>query len=151
MTLVDSNVFMYAAGREHPHKKPATAFVEKVAAGSVEAIIDVEVIQEILPRYRAFGRLRKGVRYAMRLGRYFRRPWRSRVKIVDRAQRLLEARDAVHAVRLNPRIGFDLQFRFATSMRWAFCGVLSLADGPRRLSSIGFPKCMDCGPPDGEQ
>ena len=60
MTLVDSNFFMYAPGRDHPHKRRATAFLEKVALGSVEAIIDAEVLQEILHRYRAIARWQEG-------------------------------------------------------------------------------------------
>lgn len=60
MTLVDSNIFMYAAGRAHPFKHRAAAFLEKVSAGAVEASIDAEVLQEILHRYRALERWTEG-------------------------------------------------------------------------------------------
>jgi predicted nucleic acid-binding protein len=53
VTLIDSNVFMYAAGRGHAFKKRAAKFLEKVAQGSFDAVIDAEVLQEILHRYRA--------------------------------------------------------------------------------------------------
>jgi predicted nucleic acid-binding protein len=53
MILVDANVFMYAAGAEHPHKAPSRIFLEKVAGGEIEAALDAEVLQEILHRYRA--------------------------------------------------------------------------------------------------
>ena len=116
MTLVDSNVFMYAAGREHPHKKPATAFLEKVAAGSVDAIIDVEVLQEILHRYRALGRWDEG----RQVYDAARTVFPSAVAITDEI--VSRARTAAGPVpgadgagygscsgRFNPRIGFDLQ------------------------------------------
>ena len=56
MILIDANVFMYAAGAEHPLKQPSLAFLRHVADGEVEALIDAEVLQEILHRYRAIGR-----------------------------------------------------------------------------------------------
>ena len=60
MILIDSNVFMYAAGTEHPHKAPSVDLVERIAAGEVEAAVDAEVLQEILHRYRAIGRWEEG-------------------------------------------------------------------------------------------
>jgi predicted nucleic acid-binding protein len=60
VTLVDSNIFMYAAGRAHPLKQRSGAFLEKAAAGTVQAAIDAEVLQEILHRYRALGRWKEG-------------------------------------------------------------------------------------------
>lgn len=56
MILVDTNVLMYAAGAEHPHKAPSVAFLERVASGEIDAVIDAEVLQEILHRYRALDR-----------------------------------------------------------------------------------------------
>lgn len=56
MILIDSNIFMYAAGAEHPHKKPSLTFLERVACGDVEAAVDAKALQEILHRYRAINR-----------------------------------------------------------------------------------------------
>jgi predicted nucleic acid-binding protein len=55
MILVDSNIFMYAAGRDHPHKEPSERFLMRVAQGEVDAVVDAEVLQEILHRYRSLG------------------------------------------------------------------------------------------------
>jgi len=60
MLLVDANVFMYAAGAEHPNKRAATRFLDSVAAGETEAAVDAEVLQEILHRYRSIGRWSDG-------------------------------------------------------------------------------------------
>ena len=60
--LVDSNIFMYAAGADHPHKAPSSAFLAAAADGRVEAAVDSQVLQEILHRYRAIGRWPDGRR-----------------------------------------------------------------------------------------
>lgn len=60
MTLVDTNVFMYAGGRPHPNKSSSKAFLRQVVNGSVSAAIDAEVLQEILHRYRAVNRWEDG-------------------------------------------------------------------------------------------
>lgn len=62
MILVDTNIFMYAAGAAHPRKDPSTRFLQLVAAGTLEAAIDTEVLQEILHRYRSIGRWETGRR-----------------------------------------------------------------------------------------
>lgn len=103
MTLIDSNVFMYAAGRQHPLKQRAATFLENVAQGSIDAVIDAEVLQEILHRYRALARWKEGrqVYDAARL--LFPSVLPITDTILDRARLLLDdysrlmARDALHA------------------------------------------------------
>ena len=56
MILIDSNVLMYAAGSDHPNKSKAVTLLKRVADGHAEAVIDAEVLQEILHRYIALGR-----------------------------------------------------------------------------------------------
>ena len=56
-TFLDSNVPMYVAGAEHPHRAPALRFLERVRAGEVVALTSTEVLQEILFRYAGLGRL----------------------------------------------------------------------------------------------
>ncbi len=60
MILLDSNILMYAAGAEHPHKAPSVALLRRIADGDVDAAIDAEVLQEILHRYRAIRRWEDG-------------------------------------------------------------------------------------------
>ena len=60
MILLDANVFMYAAGADHPHKAPSLALLARVASEDLSAAVDAEVLQEILHRYRALGRWRQG-------------------------------------------------------------------------------------------
>ena len=54
--FIDTNVPMYAAGSEHPLRKPALNVLEAVATGSMEAVTDAEVLQELLHRYCAIGK-----------------------------------------------------------------------------------------------
>ena len=55
--FIDSNIPMYVAGAEHPNRQPALRFMERVRAREVEACTSTEVLQEILYRYHALGRL----------------------------------------------------------------------------------------------
>jgi len=49
--LLDSNVFMYAAGRASPQRLPCQSFLERVVAGEGPACcVDAEALQEILQR-----------------------------------------------------------------------------------------------------
>ena len=103
MILLDANILMYAAGVDHPHKAPSLAVLERVATGSIEAAADVEVLQEILHRYRAIGRWEDG-RRVYDLARTIISAWLPiDVAVLDRARGLLEgdralaARDSLHA------------------------------------------------------
>ena len=60
MVFIDTNIFMYAAGKEHPHKIPSVNLLHKIASGEVDACINVEVLQEILHRYRHINRWEDG-------------------------------------------------------------------------------------------
>jgi predicted nucleic acid-binding protein len=55
--FIDSNIPMYVAGSDHPLRKPALHFLERVRSGKVEACTSTEVLQEILYRYAALKRL----------------------------------------------------------------------------------------------
>mgnify|MGYP003394038726 CR=1 FL=1 len=55
--FLDSNIPMYVAGTSHPNRAPAVRLMEQVRAGALEACTSTEVLQEILYRYSALGRL----------------------------------------------------------------------------------------------
>ena len=54
--FVDANIPMYAAGRSHPFKRSSADFLRAVGRREIDAVSDVEVLQEILHRYRAVRR-----------------------------------------------------------------------------------------------
>lgn len=53
---------MYAAGADHPNKRSCLDLLERIARNEVHAGCDVEVLQEILHRYRALDRWPEGRR-----------------------------------------------------------------------------------------
>lgn len=119
--LVDANVFMYAAGASHPHKAPSTRLLERIAGGEVDAVVDAEVLQEILHRYRAIGRWVDGRRVFDLARRIVPEVVPITFEVLDAARALLDrhaelmARDALHAsvVRLHGLGGiysFDRDF-----------------------------------------
>ncbi|HXH93618.1 MAG TPA: type II toxin-antitoxin system VapC family toxin [Thermoanaerobaculia bacterium] len=57
IVFIDSNIPMYVAGREHPNREPSLRFLEAVRRNDVEGCTSTEVLQEILYRYSALGRL----------------------------------------------------------------------------------------------
>ncbi|MCX2929029.1 type II toxin-antitoxin system VapC family toxin [Mycobacterium sp. CVI_P3] len=51
MIFVDTNVFMYAVGREHPLRRPARDFFEHSVERHRRLVTSVEVLQELLHAY----------------------------------------------------------------------------------------------------
>jgi uncharacterized protein len=101
--LVDSNILMCAAGVAHPHKQLSLEFLERVAEGEIEGVLDAEVLQEILHRYSAIGRSSDG-RLVYDLARQIFPPVIPITSdVLDRARALLDdyeglmARHALHA------------------------------------------------------
>jgi uncharacterized protein len=101
--LIDANIFMYAAGSPHPHKEPSNALLEQVATKKVDAMMDAEVLQEILHRYRAITRWPEGVRVYDTARLIVPQVFPITGDVLDRAKTLLgqyaalSARDALHA------------------------------------------------------
>jgi hypothetical protein len=64
--FIDTNIVMYAAGKEHQHKNPCASIILGIASGSFQndfgiPITDTEVFQEILYRYALLGRWKRGI------------------------------------------------------------------------------------------
>ncbi len=102
MILIDTNIFMYVAGRPHPNKAPSADLVLRIASGKVDAAIDAEVLQEILHRYRG-----EWLAPGRALYDYVRQTVTTVIpvsaEVIDGARLLMDshsllaARDAVHA------------------------------------------------------
>jgi predicted nucleic acid-binding protein len=56
MIFVDSNVPMYLVGADHPHKHDARRLLDRFVADRRRLVTSVEVLREILHRYRAIDR-----------------------------------------------------------------------------------------------
>ncbi|HEY6323153.1 MAG TPA: type II toxin-antitoxin system VapC family toxin [Thermoanaerobaculia bacterium] len=100
---MDANIFMYAAGVEHPHKVPSAGFLLRIAQGEVDAAVDAEALQEILHRYRAMGQWADGRRVYESARRIVPITLPITCELIDAARDLLEShagltvRDAIHA------------------------------------------------------
>lgn len=64
MIFLDTNVFMYAAGKDHPNKDPSIKLLELIAMDEIQVAVNVEVIQEILHRYTHIGEKSQGLNLA---------------------------------------------------------------------------------------
>lgn len=128
MILVDSNIFMYAAGADHPNKRSSADLVERIARGEVDAAIDVEVLQEILHRYRAIHRWEEGRLVYDLVRTVVPVVLDVSVETLDQARKLMDqhadlsARDAVHAATcLQHQLGaictFDRDFDAIDGLR----------------------------------
>ena len=108
MIFVDSNVPMYVAGREHPHRALARRFFERARGGEMEICTSTEVLQEILYRYVALGRRDLATTVYDLFVQLCPVVWPVTLADTDRAKQLVldsgatSVRDAIHAaVMLN--------------------------------------------------
>lgn len=110
--LVDTNILMYAAGAPHPHKMPSVRFLESVARGDIDAVINAETLQEILHRYRSLKRWDDGKRVYDAARQLFPDVLAITSETLDRARDLMDeypvlmARDALHAAMVL-QLGLD--------------------------------------------
>jgi uncharacterized protein len=51
IVFIDVNVFMYAAGASHPFKVPCVRILSDIETGVLVAVINTEILQELLYRY----------------------------------------------------------------------------------------------------
>jgi predicted nucleic acid-binding protein len=57
LIFVDTNVYTYAVGRQHPQRATARRFFEKASAEGMPLVTSAEVLQELLHAYLPVGRL----------------------------------------------------------------------------------------------
>jgi len=104
--FLDTNVFLYAAGRDHPQREACAEVLRKVAAGSLEATVSSEVVQEILYVLDRRGMRREAVSLARHVADLFpdlhpvtRDDVLEACELLERYPRL-PVRDAIHAATI---------------------------------------------------
>jgi hypothetical protein len=65
--FLDVNVAMYAAGKDHPYKESCVWVLTEIAHGRLKAVIDAEIIQEVLYRCGAIQQWQIGAQLAENL------------------------------------------------------------------------------------
>jgi hypothetical protein len=106
MIFLDTNIFLYAAGKSHPQRAPCAALLERAGRGEVEAVTSAEVVQEILHVWTRRGRRKDAVALARRVVLLFpnllavaRADVALACDLLSRYQGL-SVRDAVHAATM---------------------------------------------------
>ncbi len=103
MKLLDTNIILYAEGKEHPYKKHCVSIIKDIGAGRTDLNIDVETLQEILHVYSSRNERERAILTLEKLFILFPNPISITKREVERTKELmrsypeLSARDAVHA------------------------------------------------------
>lgn len=112
MVFLDANVFLYAAGHAHPLRDPCRGVLRRVEDGSLAAVTNVEVVQELLYVLWRRGRAEEGRRLARSVLGLFPEAHALAAEDLAEALDLLERhpdltpRDAVHVATMR-RHGID--------------------------------------------
>ncbi len=110
LPFLDTNIPMYAAGREHPYREICQWVMRQIAEGQLVVATDTEVFQEILHRYGLLGRYEEAAMLVTDLMMLVERVYPVTVADVQRAVDLfrryapqgVRSRDLIHvAVMLN--------------------------------------------------
>jgi predicted nucleic acid-binding protein len=106
MMFLDSNVFLYAIGADHPHRSACASLLERLGRGEVEATTNTEVLQEVLFVLERRSRRAAAIEY----GRNIMRLFRELLPVTHHEMALacgllaryprLSVRDAVHAATM---------------------------------------------------
>lgn len=62
--FIDTNIFIYSVGRDHPLKPQCVSVIRNIREGKIRAILNTEIIQEILYRYQSIKALPLGIQLA---------------------------------------------------------------------------------------
>jgi predicted nucleic acid-binding protein len=54
--FLDTNILMYAVGKEHLYREPCRGILRQIAVDELIVVTNVEVLQELLHRYRSLGK-----------------------------------------------------------------------------------------------
>lgn len=120
--FLDTAIFMYSVGGEHPLREPCRAVLRHVRAGTLDATTSVEVVQEIHHRYRSIRRPEVGQALADAVMNTFAPVLpvthfvMRRVAVLAERYPRLDTRDLVHVATcivegietiISPDAGFD--------------------------------------------
>lgn len=62
--FIDTNIFLYSIGRDHPLKPASLNVIHLIREGQIAAVINTEIVQEILYHFQSIKQLSIGVRLA---------------------------------------------------------------------------------------
>ena len=124
LTFVDTNVFVYAVGREHPLRDPASEALRERLRDGVPMATSAEVLQELLHLYLPVGRT-DALDAALRLARDLTTIWSVEPSDVIAARDMaitepgLDARDLLHLAMCRRHVVDEL-LTFGRALHAAF-------------------------------
>ncbi len=62
--FIDTNIFLYSVSRDHPLKPSCLAVIRRIRDGEIMAVINTEIIQEILYYFQSIKQLLVGIQLA---------------------------------------------------------------------------------------
>ena len=62
--FIDTNIFIYSVGRDHPLRWNCASAIKRIRDQEIRAILNTEIIQEILYRCQSIKELQLGIRLA---------------------------------------------------------------------------------------
>jgi uncharacterized protein len=62
--FIDTNIFLYSVGRDHPLKPASVTAIHRIRDGQITAVINTEIIQEVLYHFQSIKQLPIGIRLA---------------------------------------------------------------------------------------
>jgi hypothetical protein len=104
--FLDTNIFIYAKGKDHPLKAPCVSLIKRVKRMEIAAIISTEIVQEILYRFQSIHDLPSGLLLAREVMEICVRILPITEADVSKAMKILDAhpqvrtRDAFHAATM---------------------------------------------------
>jgi predicted nucleic acid-binding protein len=62
--FIDTNIFLYSVSRDHPLKPASVTAIHRIRDGQITAVINTEIIQEVLYHFQSIKQLPIGIRLA---------------------------------------------------------------------------------------
>jgi len=62
--FIDTNIFLYSVGRDHPLKPASLNAIHLIREGQIAAVINTEIVQETLYHFQSIKQLSIGIRLA---------------------------------------------------------------------------------------
>ena len=62
--FIDTNIFLYSMGRDHPLKPASVTALHRIREGQITAAVNTEIIQEVLYHFQSIKQLPIGIRLA---------------------------------------------------------------------------------------
>ncbi|MEW6624118.1 MAG: type II toxin-antitoxin system VapC family toxin [Bacillota bacterium] len=128
MKLIDTNIFIYAAGRVHTNKDSSIKTIEEALTEQGKYNVSVEILQELLHVYANQKKADKGIKLVESILRVFPQPFPLTLRDIQKSCVLLKkypnlkVRDSIHAAVVLNRglegiVSYDKDFDMLSEVK----------------------------------